>query len=122
MPWSFASTSFAFKNIVLKNAHHAGFRPPIKMVWGFHTMPHRFGSQGVVMIYTPSEEKPISLYLGQEIALHKTITVNAGISSRPLMISFGLTFSLPKAGMYTGFVHHPILGWSQGVGMEYVKR
>jgi len=121
-PWSFASASFSIKNITIQDASVSGFRQPISMVFGIHTMPHRVGSQGVVIIVEPENEAKIRFCIGEEFSIHKTVAISAALSSQPLMLSFGLTFNLPFFSMYSAFVQHPVLGWSQGVGMEWVKR
>lgn len=121
IPWSFASASFSCKNITLENASQPGFKQPVSLTFGIHTMPHRFGAQGVVITLEPENTTDIQLCIGQEFYIHKMVALNAAISSKPLMVSLGISFTLPMCGVYTGFVHHPILGWSQGVGMEYVK-
>ncbi len=121
IPWSFASASLCAKNITLENADHPGFRQPFTLTLGVHTMPHRFGSQGVLLTYEPENDNDIRLCIGQEFSLHKNFAVSAAVSTKPLMVSFGISFNLQMGGFYSSFVHHPVLGWSQGVGMEYVK-
>lgn len=122
IPWSFASASLSCRNINIKDAAHPGFKQPITLSFGIHTMPHRFGSQGVIIIVEPENKTDIRLFIGEEYFIHRTVALSAAVSSKPLMVSFGITFSLPIYGLYTSFVHHPMLGWSQGIGMEYVKR
>ncbi len=122
VPWSFASASLSCKNITIENAAHPGFRQPFSISLGIHTMPHRFGSQGVVIIIEPENKTDIRLCIGEEFFIHKTVAISGAVSSKPLMVSFGVTFALPSFGVNSAFVFHPVLGWSQGVGMEYVKR
>ncbi len=122
VPWSFASATLTCKNITVENASQPGFRQPFSLSLGIHTMPHRFGAQGVVITVEPEYHNDIQLCIGQEFYIHNMVGLNFALSSKPLMVSFGISFSLPMYGVYTGFVHHPVLGWSQGVGMEYVKR
>lgn len=122
VPWSFASASLSCRNITVENAAHPGFRQPFSISLGIHTMPHRFGSQGVLIIIEPENKTDIRLCIGQELFIHRTVALSVAVSSKPLMVSFGVTFSLPSFGVSSAFVYHPVLGWSQGVGMEYVKR
>ncbi len=120
VPWSFASASLSCENITLEDATFPGFKQPFTLSFGIHTMPHRFGSQGVLIILDPKNSTDLRLCIGEEFFIHKTVALNAAVSSKPLMVSFGITFNMPVYGVYSGFVHHPVLGWSQGVGMEYV--
>ena len=122
VPWSFASASLSLRNITVENASQAGFRQPFSISLGMHSMPHRFGSQGVLIIIEPEDKTDIRLCIGQELFIHKTVGLNVAVSSKPLMASFGVTFNFPSFGVCPAFVYHPVLGWSQGVGMEYVKR
>lgn len=122
VPWSFASASLTCKNIILEDAAHSGFKQPLAICLGLHTMPHRLGSQGILLTIEPEHKTEISLCIGEEFYIHRTIGLSFAVSTRPLMIGLGISFCMPTYGLYTAFVNHPILGWSQGVGMEYVKR
>jgi hypothetical protein len=121
IPWSFASFSLSCGNILIENSSQPGFTQPLSLRFGLHTMPHRLGAFGVLITAIPEERFAMNLSTGYEIRIHKLIACDAGVSFKPLMVSLGLVLSLPRAGVYTGFVHHPVLGWSQGVGMEYVR-
>lgn len=122
VPWSFASFSFSCNHITLKDAHGFGFRQPLSLSAGLHTMPHRLGSQGVLLIFEPENKTSFRLCIGEEFAIYKKLLLCAGVSSKPLMVSIGIAFNMPAGSAYSAFVLHPILGWSKGVGMEYVKR
>lgn len=120
IPWSFAATSLTCKNIPLEDASHEGFRQEVSFSLGIHTKPHRFGAQGVLINYGP-ETKDLRLFIGEEIKIHQNIALGAGISVRPIMISFGFTFNLTTYNIFAALVHHPVLGWSRGIGMAYSK-
>ncbi len=120
VPWPFAAVSARCENVVLKNANHHGFAKPLRFSVGVHTRPHRFGSQGIVVSYEPFGVGGINLSVGEELFIHKNIGLTVAIASQPLMVGFGVTVGFPRYAIYSGFVHHPVLGWSQGVGMEYV--
>ncbi len=122
IPWSFVSVSLSCKNFILKDVSKEGIKQPIALSLGIHTIPHRFGSQGMVLTVEPENNNQLKLYIGEEIFIHKMVGFSLGVSTKPLMIGFGIVFLLPTYGLYTSFVHHPLLGWSQGVGAEYVRR
>jgi hypothetical protein len=122
VPWSFASASLTCRNIILEDAAHPGFRQPVAICLGIHTMPHRLGSQGILLTLEPENKTEIRLCIGEEFYIHRTIGLCFAVSTKPLMVSFGVKFGLSSYGVYTAFVNHPVLGWSQGVGMEYIKR
>jgi hypothetical protein len=122
VPWSFASASFTCRNITVEDAAHPGFRQPVALCFGIHTMPHRLGSQGILLTLEPESKTEIRLCIGEEFYVHRTIGLCFAVSTKPLMVSFGIKFGLPTYGVYTAFVNHPVLGWSQGIGMEYIKR
>jgi hypothetical protein len=121
VPWSFASVSLSCEDVMLEEAGHPGFAPPTRFTLGLHTAPHRFGAQGVLLRVEPGEQPRFGLYIGQELRLHRTIALSAGFSAEPLMFSIGLTFVLPTFSAQTALVHHPVLGWSRGLGLEYVS-
>ena len=122
VPWSFASASLSCKNIILEDAAHRGFSRPFTINLGLHTMPHRLGAQGILLTITPEHTPEIRLCIGEEFYIYRTIGLSFAVSTRPLMVGFGVSFGMPSYGLYTAFVNHPVLGWSQGMGMEYVKR
>jgi hypothetical protein len=122
VPWSFASVSLSCRNILIKNASQEGFAAPFTIAAGIHTAPHRFGAQGVLFEIVPQAQTMIRFHLGMEYWLHHTCAIHASFASQPQMLGFGMLFRLPTSGLYAGLVHHPVLGWSKGVGMEYSRR
>ncbi|MBD3317171.1 MAG: hypothetical protein GF344_15400 [Chitinivibrionales bacterium] len=122
IPWSLASLFISCEDVVIEDAARPGFVPPTKLTLGMHTAAHRFGAQGVCLSIEPGEPTFFGFYIGQEIRLHRTIALSAGLSADPLMFSAGLTFVVPSFSAQTALVHHPVLGWSRGLGLEYVGR
>lgn len=120
-PLRYTSISLSCKNIPIKKSLQNGFAPQITFCAGVHTMPHRFGSQGICVSVEPMQEDRFHFYIGEEYYVYKTLALNFGISVNPVMIGLGLTLSLPRYSAYSAFVHHTVLGWSQGIGMEYVR-
>jgi hypothetical protein len=120
VPWSFASVFLSCRDVVLEDAGKPGFAPPTTIVVGLHTAAHRFGAHGVRLLIEPGEETRFGLYVGQELRLHPTLALAAGFAAEPLMFSLGLTFVLPVFSAQTALVHHPVLGWSRGLGLEYI--
>lgn len=121
-PWRYASVSLTCRNIAIKHAAAGGIGQPVSVSLGIHTMPHRFGAQGVVVTVLPEKKELYQLCIGQDITVYRNLSMQAAVSARPFMASFGISFNLPAYGVYSALVYHPVLGWSQGVGMEYVKR
>jgi hypothetical protein len=120
--WKYAAASLGFKNIPLMDATIAGVRNPFTISFGMHTMPHRFGSQGVMLTMIPSTRTLYRFSIGEEMMLFRTVSISVAVAAEPLMISLGICFSLPRYTAYSGLVYHPLLGWSQGLGMEVVRR
>jgi hypothetical protein len=121
-PWSFASASLSCSHILLKDAHRPGFAPPLAIVAGIHTAPHRFGAQGVKVEIEPGKHTRIRFYAGEEYWLYDMLGLSLALSTNPLMVSFGVTLDIKSYAAFASFVHHPVLGWSKGAGMEYVHK
>jgi hypothetical protein len=120
IPWSFASVSLRCNHIPVKKASAEGLSQPPTVLVGLHTAPHRFGSQGALFEIVPGAHTRIRFQLGMEYWIHAMCGINAGLCTEPLMFGIGVIFKLPASGYYAGLVHHPVLGWSKGIGMEYV--
>jgi hypothetical protein len=121
IPLKFIPVSISLKNIYFTDESQPGLKQPFSISLGLHTISHRFGSQGVLITCKPKADGKINLYIGEELFIHPKVSINFAVSTKPLMISFGIYFTLNGNGFYSSFVHHPVLGWSQGLGMEYVK-
>jgi hypothetical protein len=121
LPWSYAAVSLRCRNLILRSASTEGFAPPLSLTAGIHTRPHRFGSQGVSIEVTPATKTTIRFRAGLQYQLHRLCSLEAGLSARPLMMGFGFCLSLPCSSLQAALVHHPLLGWSRGVAMEYTK-
>lgn len=119
VPWTFASASFSWKNIVIKRAHGRGFDPPMTLGVGMHTAPHKFGAQGVLVVVVPDDDLRIRFLFGQEIRLCRTVFLSGGLATSPIMASMGISFWFPATGIASALVNHPLLGWSQGFGMDW---
>lgn len=121
LPLKYISLSLSSKNIYFTDASQYGFKQPFSLSLGLHTNSHRFGAQGILMTIKPKTDGKISMYIGEELLIHPNVAINFAVSCKPLMLSFGISFALRDHGVYSSFVHHPVLGWSQGIGMEYVR-
>jgi len=119
VPFSFASASFSCRNILLKDAHRPGFAPPLTLEAGLYTAPHRFGAQGVVVSVEPGDNIEIRFRAAEEYRIHDILGIGVALSTNPIMVSFGVSVCLRSYGVYTSLVHHPVLGWSKGIGAEY---
>lgn len=122
IPWHYVSATLGCKNITVEDASQPGFDPPLTVTLGLHTIAHRLGAQGITLSLQPQDSLVFSFCIGEEFFIHKNIAITAGLCSKPLMVGFGFSIDMPAGGVYTGMVYHPALGWSQGIGMEYVKR
>ena len=122
IPLKFVSLSVSGKNIYFSDELKSGFKQPLSLSSGLHTISHRFGSQGILITYKPKTDRKINMFIGEELFIHPNIAINFAFSTRPLMVSFGILFTIKDNGFYSSFVHHPVLGWSQGIGMEYIKK
>ncbi|MBD3394592.1 MAG: hypothetical protein GF418_03110 [Chitinivibrionales bacterium] len=122
VPWSFASLSLSCKNVILRNARRPGFAPPLALAAGVHTAPHRFGAQGVRIEIEPGTHTRIRFHAGEEYWIHGILGLGIGLATNPLMVGFGVTVSFARYGLHASLVHHPVLGWSKGMGAEFVGR
>jgi hypothetical protein len=120
IPWSFASVSLRCEHLSLKKAYADGFARPPTISVGLHSAANRYGNQGVLFEIIPGAQTRIRFQLGMEYWIHAVCGLNASLCTEPRMFAVGAVFRLPASGFYAGLVHHPALGWSKGLGMEYV--
>jgi hypothetical protein len=118
-PRKYASLSFSFKDVPVKPAGCAGFAPPFAMAAGIHTMPHRFGAQGISVAVEPKPDLCIRFRAAQEFWIDNRIGIGAAVSANPLMIGLGVTARWDRFAAFGALVHHPVLGWSKGAGTEW---
>jgi hypothetical protein len=118
-PWNFASASIGIANILMKDAHRPGFAPPAAISIGIHSAPHRFGAQGITITVEPEDQIRIRFRAGEEYWIGKTVGLGAAVSTNPLMIGFSVTAAVKHFAAFCSLVHHPILGWSKGIGTDY---
>ena len=122
VPWSWAAISLRLQHLVLETAQSDGTDPTFTIRCGIHTMQNSFGGQGALVTVLPGEPKPVCFTIGEEYFITPAIAFNAAFSNNPLLISFGMAFSLGRSGAAVALVNHPVLGWSQGFGAEYFRK
>jgi hypothetical protein len=117
----YASISLSVCDITVKQAGVKGLTPPFTVKTGIHTMPHKFGAQGVSLSIEPGDQLQIRFYAAEEYWIGNTIGLGAALSVNPVMAGFSCTVAIKRASVFCSLVHHPVLGWSKGAGGEWSK-
>jgi hypothetical protein len=118
VPFRFGAGSFRLESIPLEGSASPGFVPPVCMKVGLHSRAHDIGALGMVFETVLTEPIQLRLLLGQELRLHKTVAVQAGFGTNPVIFSIGLAVTLPRLGVHAALARHPLLGWSRAMGSE----
>jgi hypothetical protein len=118
----FAALSVSCNHFPLKKASSQGFEPPVCVDIGLHTIPHRYGAQGVVCEITKENDYAFRFSLGESYYVSDCIALCGALSTNPFMMHFGLLFSGDGHGIGLSFVNHPALGWSKGLTVDYAHR
>lgn len=121
VPRKYVALSVSVQHVTVKDAHRAGFAADPTVRLGLHTRRNRFGAQGLVCEVVAATEPVLRFMVGQEYWFHPMVGLCAALSTEPVMIGFGLTLNVRRFSSAVSFVHHPILGWSEGVMFEYVQ-
>jgi hypothetical protein len=120
VPWSWAAVSMRLEHCVLETAGGAA-DPALTLRCGIHTAQNSFGGQGVLVTIAPARPKPVCFTVGEEYRITPDIAFHAAFSNNPLLLGFGMAFSLRSGGVAVALVNHSVLGWSQGFGAEYFR-
>ena len=86
------------------------------------TVRNRYGTQGVMIKITPSDESQLRFVLAQEYRIGAMFAVSASIASNPTMIGFGITVDKSPLSGGAAAVNHPELGWSSGIAADWRGR
>lgn len=137
VPWQYASTTLRIDNINLISAAKQGFDLPLRLQFGIHTNFNRLGSQGIIFEILNHYNTPeFRFHIGEDYHFSDYFSISTALSTNPIFISFGFTFHIPlsarrgRAGgevssphsaISAAFVHHPVLGLSKGITMDYSK-
>jgi hypothetical protein len=118
----FAALSISCSHFPIKKALTQGVEPPVSVDIGLHTIPHRFGAQGVVCEITKESDYAFRFTLGESYFVNDCIALCGALSTSPFMMHFGLVISGDGRGIGLSFVNHPVLGWSKGLTVDYAHR
>jgi hypothetical protein len=119
IPRKYVSASLSCVNIPLKDAGRPGFVPPFTLLVGVHTMPQRFGAQGITVAIEPVDDFRIRFRAAEEYWIDGKVGLGAAISTNPLMAGFSVTVAVKQFTGFVALVHHPVLGWSKGAGTDW---
>lgn len=122
IPFRFACLAVSVNHIVLKKSGYTGFDPQISIRTSVHTVRNRFGAQGVLLEFTPSDTKPVNLAIGEEYRICKWIGIQFSVAGNPVLIGTAIAVELSSTGFDIAFVNHPILGWSKGFAVDFSGR
>ena len=121
-PWSWAAVSFDAEHLILEKANAQGAESPLELRVGFHMTNNRFGGQGMLITITPDESRPVCCTVGEEYRLAPAIAFHAALSNNPVLLGFGVAFSLGRSNAGVALVNHSVLGWSQGFWADYYRK
>ncbi|MBN1983450.1 MAG: hypothetical protein JW795_18075 [Chitinivibrionales bacterium] len=116
------SVDVSCANIALYTTRHPTILPPFEVRFGLHTNAHEHGSQGVALHLQPLPHLQIQACMGYELFVHKNIAIHAGVGTNPFLLSCGITASLATMTNTAALVYHPVLGFSKGIGLEYIRK
>jgi len=116
------SADAAVDGITVMSADAEEANAPLSLTLRLCTVRNRYGTQGVMVRITPSDESPLRFVLAQEYRIGGMFAVSASIASNPAMIGFGITMDKPPLCGGAAVVNHPELGWSSGVAADWRGR
>jgi hypothetical protein len=122
VPRKYAGLSLSVDHLVVESASVAGLAPDPVVRVGLHTRRHRWGAVGAVAEVVVAEQPFVRFAVGEELWVHPTVGLGAGLCTEPLMIGCGLTVVWRRFGTNVSFVHHPELGWSKGFTVDHAWR
>jgi len=118
LPWSFAAFSFTATHLALYRTPGAGLDMPVLLQAGLHSTRHRFGAQGVLITLRYNGEVRFGFRVAEEYWFHPSVSLCAALGTNPTLVSVGLTVARRRWSASGAVVHHPVLGWSEGAGVE----
>jgi hypothetical protein len=122
-PFKIAAISLCVSHIPLKTAHNAGYDDPLTVRIGLHSAKNFLGGQGILIEMERDESWLFKVSVGEEYWLSKNFAASLALTTNPVMVSFGVTFAWSGSSSLTaGFVDHPVLGWSKGLGISWAGK
>ncbi|KMQ51511.1 hypothetical protein CHISP_1519 [Chitinispirillum alkaliphilum] len=86
---------------------------------GLHSVPNRFGSQGIIFEVRPGYDKPLRLIIGEEYRFTPEIGISFAAAGNPTLLSIAVIYEPRPFSATAGIVNHTYLGWSKGISLEY---
>jgi hypothetical protein len=121
-PFKLAAMSLSCNHITLKNAAIAGYDEPLSLRAGVYTTANALGSQGIVCEAAHDGVWRFRLSIGEEYWLAGKLALAAAFATNPVVVHFGVTVAWKGAAVSTGFVDHPVLGWSKGLAIDWAGK
>ncbi len=122
VPRRYVAIAAAVEHLAVERAGAEGFETDPCVRVGVHTRRHRWGALGCTGEVVFAEEPYVRLALGEQLRIHPNVGIDAGVSTEPFMVAFGLTVVWRSCATQAAFVHHPDLGWSKGFVVDWAHR
>ncbi len=119
VPLRMISFSFSVDRLTVKSAATAGVDRAPHIRCGLHTAAHTFGAQGVRVDILPENPQPVSVAIGEELRISRSLALQGAVANNPIFVAVGISLFIADGCASAALVNHPVLGWSRGFGAQY---